>query len=219
MDGISVLARPWLRRIIITVIAVLSLVGQLTPSAHATHLDGETFRFEKLIRFTVRKAGQTDPWFRFKFALYGEFIRFGNAVPGTFEFLDAGIDSDGEGGEDTPHLRGTYGPFIHSTDRPSTQQHKDAAAFDADSEGDVETRIVEEFLQALETKRGEVCDTNLQLLDLPALKIDTDAEGRVVMDLPALKLVGPAGCNGADPREWDVRVKTGATTTRGTQLP
>lgn len=31
-----------------------------------------------------------------------------------------------------------------------------------------------------------------QLLDLPALNSCRDAEGRVIMDLPALKLVGPA---------------------------
>jgi LPXTG-motif cell wall-anchored protein len=40
-----------------------------------------------------------------------------------------------------------------------------------------------------DTEHGPIVDT---LLDLPALNVGVDAEGRVVMDLPGLKLVGPA---------------------------
>lgn len=45
---------------------------------------------------------------------------------------------------------------------------------------------------------GEMGDTTVtppltKVLDLPALGIDRDANGRIVMDLPGLKLVGPGG--------------------------
>src|SRR5687767_11660905 len=41
-----------------------------------------------------------------------------------------------------------------------------------------------------ETEHGPCVE---ELLNLPALDSCVDAEGRVIMDLPALKLVGPAG--------------------------
>lgn len=45
---------------------------------------------------------------------------------------------------------------------------------------------------------GEMGDTTVtppltKVLDLPALNVDRDANGRIVMDLPGLKLVGPGG--------------------------
>jgi LPXTG-motif cell wall-anchored protein len=42
------------------------------------------------------------------------------------------------------------------------------------------------------------------LLDLPALKSCEDAEGRVIMDLPALNLVGPKAARHAAPRKLPV---------------
>jgi LPXTG-motif cell wall-anchored protein len=52
---------------------------------------------------------------------------------------------------------------------------------------------------------GELGDTTVtppleKLLDLPALHADCDAEGRVVMDLPALKLVGKPGTAACGPK-------------------
>lgn len=52
---------------------------------------------------------------------------------------------------------------------------------------------------------GELGDTTVtppfeKVLDLPALNVDRDAEGRIIMDLPGLKLVGPAkGAKAAPP--------------------
>jgi LPXTG-motif cell wall-anchored protein len=63
---------------------------------------------------------------------------------------------------------------------------------------------------------GKLGDTTVTpplspLLNLPALHIDQDAEGRVVMDLPGLKLVGkPKGAPAAPGRGPSKLPKTGA---------
>lgn len=50
---------------------------------------------------------------------------------------------------------------------------------------------------------GELGDTDhgecvKDVIDLPALNACEDANGRIIMDLPALKLVGPGGSKGTD---------------------
>jgi hypothetical protein len=198
---------------LIASLVLLALQAQLMPSANATHLDGKSFGYTKEIRFEVRKRGKTDVWFTFKLPLLGSGIAFGDAGPSTFALIDAGIN-DGSPPDDDLH--GIYGPKPHANGDVEAQDHKDLAELDNDSRGDIRVRIQEALETKLEDKKDQPCAVVLDLLDVPALTIDTDAEGRVIMDLPGLKLVGPAACDGND---WDLKVRANATRTKGTELP
>jgi hypothetical protein len=160
----------------IAVLLVAGIASRFSSAGIKEPLDGNTYGFSQKFNFKM-KSGKFG--FRFAYHPFGQQIRFGEDGPGTFTFIGAGPKV----GAVFSDVDGTY---------TETKTGVYALEIPLAKENAMQQRLRSQFLKDAKQDEGlRGIDAVTDLLDLPAINVEEDGTGKIVMDLPALTLSTP----------------------------